>query len=501
MRSISRALLVTGVMLGTFFGYSQQLITGNFTDSSFDHVVQSIESQADVRFYYIPDWVDSLRVTAKFDAVPLDQALNTIFEGTEISFITYGQKIILSKNQTIIEKPAILAAYSERVKTESIEKGLVFSREYLGTEANSDIEKQVIEIGNRSLMKPGSRSTVAGYVRDAETNEAVAGALVYQENPLIATTTDESGFYTISLTNGRHELVVQFTGMKTTRRNIVLFSDGKLNIEMKPDVIALDEVTVESDRDKNVIAAQMGVSKISVEDVKTVPIVLGENDIMKVATAKPGVQTVGEGATGFNVRGGKADQNLILFNGAPVYNPNHFFGFFSSFNSDAISSMDVYTSGMPASFGGRLSSVFDIHGKQANQNQFSGEGGISPITSRMTFEVPLINGKAGLLFGGRTTYSNWVLKQSKNANFSENKVSFYDMITQVDYKLNKDNDLQVSGYLSSDRFRLSSDTLFSFSNFSYQNAVGSVFWTHRYTMNFESKAFMILSDYHLSAPL
>ncbi len=207
--------------------------------------------------------------------------------------------------------------------------------------------------------------------------------------------------------------MIQYVGMKTTQRNVVLFSSGKLNIDMDVDVIALQEVTIESDRDINVKSVQMGVNKINIEEVKTVPIVLGENDILKIATTKAGVQTVGEGASGFNVRGGKADQNLILINDAPVYNASHFFGFFSVFNSDAIENMELYKSGIPSKFGGRLSSVFDIQAKSASKTEFKGQGGISPITSKMTLEIPLIKDKTSLLLGGRTTYSNWVLSKVK----------------------------------------------------------------------------------------
>ncbi|MEQ8239509.1 MAG: TonB-dependent receptor plug domain-containing protein, partial [Cyclobacteriaceae bacterium] len=229
------------------------------------------------------------------------------------------------------------------------------------------------------------------------------------------------------------------------------------------------------------------VNKIKIEEIKTVPIVLGESDILKIATTKAGVQTVGEGAAGFNVRGGKADQNLVLFNDAPVYNPSHFFGFFSVFNADAVSSMDLYKSGIPAKYGGRLSSIFSINSKEANKKEFHGQGGISPITSRLTLEIPLIEDKTSLLIGGRTTYSNWVLSRAKSASFRENKVSFFDVITRVDHEINDNNSLTFSSYISNDKFRLNSDTLFSFSDFGFHNINGAMAWNHRFGNNMDGK--------------
>ena len=264
---------------------------------------------------------------------------------------------------------------------------------------------------------------------------------------------------------------------------------------MEVDIIALQEVVIESERDANVMDVKVGVNKINIDETKTIPLALGERDIMKVATTMAGVQTVGEGASGYNVRGGKADQNLFLLNGAPVYNANHFFGFFSAFNADAIQDMEVYKGSIPAEFGGRLSSVFDIEEKSANKEKFTGSGGISPVTSRLTLEVPILKDQTSLLVGGRTTYSNWVLKQIDNANFSENEVSFYDIIAQFDHTIDEDNSLIASGYYSKDQFRLASDTLFSFSNFSYSNLNGSLRWKHRFNNNLEGVLSGVYSRY------
>lgn len=449
-------------------------------------------------FFYEQAWLDSITVSTSFTDAGLEEALSTIFSGTSLGYFVKDRRIILTNNVVIVEKPAIYSLMSQQpVEVKEIAKGLVFSREYQDqTDDQTDLENYVFEIGNRTQMKSDGSATLAGYVKDVETQEPISGAMVYIDQPFTATTTDQSGFYSLALPVGKHKVYIQFVGMKTTQRNIVLFSSGKLNIDMAVDIIALQEVTVESDRDINVKNVQMGVSKINIEEVKTVPIVLGEKDIMKIATTKAGVQTVGEGAAGFNVRGGKADQNLILINDAPIYNASHFFGFFSVFNSDAIKSMDLFKSGIPARYGGRLSSVFDIQAKDANMKKFSGNGGISPITSKLTLEIPLVKDRTSLLLGGRTTYSNWVLSNVKNAAFRENRVSFYDIIAKVNHTINDKNDVSVSTYISKDKFRLSSDTLFSFSDFSFINANGSVKWNHTFNDNFEGTFSGIYSQYN-----
>ncbi len=495
--------ILTGIMftMASWQALSQAtgpVVTGDYSDRPLQEVFEDVEQQSGLQFFYHQPWVDSVKVTAVFRQTPISTALATMLEGSTLSFHQIDGRIIITNNAMVINQPTILQSFSQSSEVSGgIAKGLVFAREYQDqTDDQSDLENYVFEIGNRNSMKTNGSSTIAGYVKSAENGEPVVGALVYLPEPFTATSSDESGFYSLTLPNGKHKIMIQYVGMKTTQRNVVLFSSGKLNIDMDVDVIALQEVTIESDRDINVKSVQMGVNKINIEEVKTVPIVLGENDILKIATTKAGVQTVGEGASGFNVRGGKADQNLILINDAPVYNASHFFGFFSVFNSDAIENMELYKSGIPSKFGGRLSSVFDIQAKSASKTEFKGQGGISPITSKMTLEIPLIKDKTSLLLGGRTTYSNWVLSKVKSAGFNENRVSFYDLITQVDHKIDDKNDLRISAYVSHDKFRLSSDTLFSFSNFSFDNINGSARWTHKFTNNLEGAFSAIYSDYH-----
>ncbi|NQZ78045.1 MAG: TonB-dependent receptor, partial [Ekhidna sp.] len=370
----------------------------------------------------------------------------------------------------------------------SVEKGLIFTRDYATPNGESeDFEKKVIEIGRRNSIKKETTPTVADYVKNRNSKEPQVGALVYIGDGKRHALTDDNGFFNLNVPYGKNQLLVRSQGMKSTTRNVIVLSSGNLNIDMEEDVILLDEVSISSERDKNVLGVQAGIDRIVVEEVKTVPLVLGEEDILKIATTKSGVQTLGEGASGFNVRGGKADQNLILINGSPVYNPNHFFGFFSVFNSDAISDMQLYKSSIPASFGGRLSSIFDITSKKADSEKIEGKAGISPVTSKLTLELPLVKDKTDILISGRATYSDWLLRNVRNAAFSENEVSFFDFLLRVDHVVNERNSLTFSSYVSGDDFKLRSDTLFSLSQFSFQNKNASLKWNRIFSPKLDAR--------------
>ncbi len=456
---------------------AQQTFSFSFEGTPVLEVITELEGATGLKFFYKHQWLDTLTYTGTFANEPLKDILQSIFHPLDIYSLVIDQNVYLTHGIQIIAQP-LIAQTTQSPQTGGA-KGLIFKDDYQRQQTT-----ELIEIGSRSKIDASGRATLIGYVRD-EKGEPVIGALVYCANPTIAVTTDVSGFYSLNLPNGRKTIHFQHAGMKDTYRHIILLSDGKLDVNMEQDVIALQELLVESERDANIKNLEMGVRKIDVEATKSVPIVLGERDVLKVATTVAGVQTVGEGAAGFNVRGGKSDQNLLLINGAPVYNASHFMGFFSVFNTDVIEDLQVYKSSIPAQYGGRLSSVFDISGKKSNQEAFKGAGGLSPVTSRLSAEIPIIKDKAGLTLGGRTTYSNWILKRIKNASFRENRASFADGFMQYDHQLDDSNDLKISTYISSDKLRLTADSLLSFSDIQYQNTITTASWKRLISPNLE----------------
>lgn len=480
------------------FAQDLPVISGSYQNTPIEEIFLSMEQQSEFNFYFDNTWLDSLEYSGNLDRIRLDSALFQILLNTPLEYFIQAPSVFITKGIRILDKPPILTSFLEQQtnsdQQEDLMTGLLFSRDYQNINLAGS-EDKIVEIGERKKMNMKGSATIAGYIKDVSTKEPLVGVVVYSEDLKIATVSDESGFYSLSLPSGRISLIFQYLGMKSIKQDIVLFSNGQLDIEMIVDIVSLREVLVESARNVNVKEVQMGISRISAVATKNVPTALGEHDIMKIATTTAGVQTVGEGSSGYNVRGGKSDQNLVQLNSATIYNASHFFGFFSVFNSDAIQDMVVYKSAIPARFGGRLSSVFDIESKKVEQSKVTGTGGLSPVTAKLALSIPVIKDKAGLMIAGRTTYSNWLLEQIDNANFSENRVFFADAILRYDHKLNDKNDLLLSGYFSNDKFRVASDTVFSYSNFSYTNANGSIKWTHQFTSTLEGVFTGVVSDY------
>ena len=335
-------------------------------------------------------------------------------------------------------------------------------------------------MGDKNLSGTQNIITLAGYIKDSKTGEPVGGSSVYIDKPRIGATTDQYGFYSISLPKGRHILNIQSIGMRDVKRQIVLYSNGNMDVDLQGSIMSLKRVVISAQKISNVRGTQMGVQKLDIKTVKQVPVVFGEADILRVVTTLPGVKTVGEASTGLNVRGGSSDQNLILFNDATIYNPAHFFGMFSAFNPELINSVELYKASIPASYGGRLSSVLDITSREGNKKEFTGSAGIGLLTSRLNIEGPLVKDKSSFILGGRTTYSNWLFNYLPE-DYKDSRADFYDLNLIVNHQIDKKNTLYFTGYLSNDKFNLNSDTIYG-----YGNKNLSVKWKHIYTTKLNS---------------
>ena len=438
-----------------------------FNDNSPREVLREIENKTGFTFYYAPIWLDSMKAPLGSFEGTLNGALDSIFMDTKINYLILEGRIILTYNAPIITKISFDSTEASMLD----DSKYIFSREYENDSKNSSIEEKTFVIGRKSEMQVGGTSFISGFVKNESNGEPLAGAFLRSEASTAVS--DDRGFYTLRVPNGKSAVQLQFRGMKPTKRTVLVFSDGNLNVNMIPDVVLLENLTIKANADRNVSSVQMGVYKFDLDELKNVPKVFGENDIMKVALALPGVQNVGEGSSGINVRGGKADQNLILLNNATVYNPFHFFGFFSSFNADQLASTELYKSSMPVNFGGRLSSVLDVKTKSGNKEKLTGKGGIGLVTSSLSLEIPVIKGSTSITLGGRSTYSDWILAQVKDEAIRNSSPSFYDLSAGIDHTYGQANYFNASGYYSYDRFRLSTDSLYQYTNFNL-----SLDWKH-----------------------
>ena len=446
-------------------------VSGQFTNVSFGQFVQTIEARSPYRFYYNAADVDSLRITAEATNVPLATLLNTAFSGTQLRYaIDSRNRVFITADQAIrTELPIGFFERGGAPDTTTIDYGAA------RTTARLTLETKLFEIGSRNLAGRPGLATLAGRIKSTTTGEPAVGVTVLIEKPRTGAVTDQYGFYSIALPRGRHELKIRSLGLRDTKRQLMLFGDGKLDIEMDEEVVPLKEVIVGAQKDANVSSTQMGAERLDTKTIKQVPTVLGEADLIRVVLTLPGVKSVGEGTVGFNVRGGSAGQNLILFNDAVIYNPSHLFGFFSAFNPDIIKAVELYKSAIPSRFGGRLSSVLDVSTRDGNKKKLTGAGGIGLLTGRLTLEGPLITDKTSILVGVRSTYSDWLLKQLPGS-YANSRASFYDVNLNLTHDASDRNSFYLSAYLSHDQFKLNSDSLYS-----YSNQVAALKWKHVYS--------------------
>lgn len=335
--------------------------------------------------------------------------------------------------------------------------------------------------------------TLSGTVIDTNNNESLIGVVIEIPALKISTITNEYGFYSITIPKGTYSVIVSTIGYETKTKEISIQENSKLTFDIKADAKELDAVIVNKNPYRTIInKPEMSVNKIAISTIKKMPAILGEIDILKSITTLPGVTNAGEGQSGFNVRGGAADQNLILLDEATVYNSSHLFGFFSVFNADAIKDLKLYKGGIPSRFGGRVASVLDIYQKEGNSKGFNLSGGIGLISSRVMAEGPIKKEKGSFLVAGRSSYAHLFLKLTNN----DNSAYFYDLNTKLSYKLNENNNLYLSGYFGRDVFSLNN----SFIN-TYGNTVFNLRWNHLFNDKLFSNFSMIYSDYYYGLTL
>jgi hypothetical protein len=445
---------------------NDQLITVNFQQAGIQQFAAELEAKTGYRLYYEPKQFDSLRVTLQALQKPLAVVLSLAFQNTNYHYaiITDQKQVLLTKGHEI--KTALADGFFGQIN----KKGLVVAQvtEFIDDDREKKIpeattENKIYEIGIKTNAVKTGNATIAGYVREIKTGEPIIGASIFVPDVKLAVATDQFGFYSLTLPKGKHILTVKSIGTRDTRRQIILYTDGKLNIELQEQVMALKEVKISGEKVSNVRGLEMGVNRLDIKRIKEIPAVFGEADVLRAVLVLPGVQTVGEATTGFNVRGGSADQNLILLNDAVVYNPAHFFGFFSAFNPDIIKDVQLYKSSIPEKFGGRLASVLDVNDREGNKKKFGGTAGIGLLTSRLSLEGPVIKDKTSFLLGARTTYSNWLLRFLPEP-YKNSKASFYDINLDISHQINEKNNLYLYGYISDDSFKLGGDSTYGYSN-------------------------------------
>ena len=365
----------------------------------------------------------------------------------------------------------------------------------------------ILLVLNTNAFLFSQNNTFFGNVTDLNSGERLIGATVFIRERNVGVLTNSYGFYSLTVPAGSYNATFSYIGYKTAVISIELSKDTPLNIALEPDITTLSEVVVEANRADNIIIRQPGINTLNINSVKLTPMAGGEMDIIKNLQYFPGIQTAGEGSTNLSVRGGSFDQNLFLLDDAPIYNPSHALGFFSTFNSDAINNVNIYKSAFPAKYGGRLSSVIDIRMKEGNNQKLTASGGVGLIASRLSLEVPLKKDESSFIVSGRYSYAGFMINAlgklgqelgvgSLKDFAANNEINFYDFNAKVNFKINDKNHLYLSAYSGSDHFYYY--TIDNNASMDWGNRAATARWNHIFNSKLFSNATLIYSRYDYS---
>ncbi len=488
---LSLILILIGLKTGA--QNSDVYFQGNFREIPFPEFVRILERETEVQFFFLDHWVEGIEITTSGEGLSLQKTLSDAFLAAGLNYyIDENLNVFVTREQAIV---TTLPEYSLKSSTSDFSSGIEKEDDFSKTELQY-IEgrkagiRETLIVGSGTGNGDESGAVIYGKMMDVESGEPLIGATIYVQELKKGAVSDVDGRFNIVVPPGKYTVDFNCMGMAAENYYLDVKSGGNLDISMNRSMIPLNEVVIEANRFHNVRGTQMGFERLNVKTIKEVPIVLGEKDLLKVAQMLPGVQSVGEGATGFNVRGSAADQNMIYVKKVPIYNSSHMFGFFSSINPDIVKDFSLYKSNVPAGYGGRLASFFDISTRQGNMNEYTARGGISPITGHVAVEGPIIKNKAAFVLSARSTYSDWILKQMEDPVLRNSNASFYDLAGTLTFEPNDKNLIKTFGYYSKDKFNLGYDN-----DYEYSNAGASIDLSHRFNSRISGDLAAVFGEY------
>lgn len=473
------------------FAQNRQLYNVKADSLPFEKFIENLEIQTEYRFFYRASELKDLNVNINAKEKSIDEILTLVLQGSVFHFfIDPRNYIYITKaNSVAVNLPPIFFSTSLS-SGDSLKLTDIIKDKKNKDKISVSLENKLIEIGSKNRGSSAGNATIDGYIKDIKTGEPLASAALIAEPSNAGAVTDQFGYFSLSLPRGKYIIRISSVGMKNTMRQVALYDDGKLNIEMEDFIPSLKAVIVVADKVSNLKGLQMGMEKLSIKTIRQLPVAFGEADVLRSILTLPGVTSVGEATTGFNVRGGSSDQNLVLFSDAAIYNPSHLFGFFSAFNPDVIQDVELYKSSIPEKYGGRISSVLDINNRIGNKKKITGIGGVSPLTSKLTIEGPIVKDKTTFLIGGRSSYSDWILKNIPNSEFHNSSAGFYDFDVHINHEFDNKNNLFINAYFSNDHFKLNTDTVYR-----YRNENFNLKWKHIFN-NKLNAVFLFGHDYY-----
>lgn len=423
------------------------------------------------RIYFLDEWLNKITIDQSHLERTLQDVLDELFLGTDLSYVEINENtlvIVQDPRQTLARRAVITNANRER----------------------KEIQKVIVGVPTETTdRKP---RTLTGVVKNDKNKEALIGVSISLLESNRGTTTDVNGKFTLTLSPGVHMLSLKYINYEEKIIDLQIYTDGVIVVELEETPTLLQEVVVEDRASREITTTGIGQTQLSMKEIKRAPALLGEVDLIKQVQVMPGVTTAGEAASGFNVRGGSVDQNLILYDGLPVFNSSHVFGFFSAFNSEAVRDVTFYRGGIPAEFGGRVSSVLDIRSKEGSMEKWQGSGGIGLVSTNFMVQGPIQRNKTSIAASVRTTYSDWLVNTVKSnyVGLENSTVTFYDGALKLSHMFSEKTKLTASGYISNDRFRLQGD-----STYRWDTYLGSLRVDHEFNSTLSSSLSVGMGSY------
>lgn len=436
------------------------VIDFHFSNAGFNEFTEYVFNNTGVKIYYVPSQLDTIRVNIDADSISVILAVERILGGTGLFVSEWNNNLVIMPGKLISDLPRYEAGKASDSVPMTLREENVESRYLTGRKAEAI---QTITVGRKGAVSSRSVVRVTGRVTDSETGEPLISVPVYIAETRSGALSDLNGSFTFALPPGKFSLQAGYLGYEQEKYTLVILSEGSFTISLKKATIRLQDVVVTGESSSAMRIKQPGLEQISVRNIRSLPVMLGERDILKVTGTLPGIVSEGEGSAGLNVRGSGSDENAFYLNRIPVYNTAHLFGFFSAFNSDIIKDFSVYKGHVPVEFGGRLASVFNITARQGNRRNYTARGGISPVAANLVAEGPLKKDTASFILSARSTYSDWILSRIKDTTINASSAHFDDISGGLNWDLGKTR-LSAFYYHSYDYFRLDEITRFNYSN-------------------------------------
>ena len=466
------------------------MVPGRYDNAPFKEFADKLYEQTGIRSFYREDWINGVKITAIEDSIKLRTLLtrNINQYGITFSLVPPNRLYLLYNKNLVSELPVFVTSERDARRKDAGAELTESEQKYL--QGRRPDMLATITIGNKRPDFPTRPVTIIGRITDSKTGEPVTGATMVIESTGKGAVTDINGNVSMAIKPGKYTVTFSFVGMQNKRALLEVYSTGAFNLEMDPEAIALTEVQIVANEHRKVKGTEMGLERININAIKQIPVLLGEKDIIKVSQLLPGIVSVSEASSGLNVRGGNADQNVFYIEDIPLFNTSHAFGFFSAFNSDIVRDFSIYKGNIPARYGGRLSSVFDVVTRRGNMKKYTAHAGISPLSTHLTLEGPVKRDRGSVLISGRTSYSDWLLSRVTDPVIRNSNASFYDFAGSFHYRLGEKDDVNLFIYRSDDRIGLH-----ELNNYDYQNNGISFKWTHQYSPSLRSELAAIYSSY------